>query len=436
MASLRGANCAYLSLALGMVACGGESTEAAASRESGPVDAALWVEGTDSIEVRGVYRKTNTMVRFGSAYGASGWSPDRERILLEEDVGELTVVTTERERHSVNAVNGYSFAWSPDGQRSAVVEPDRLAIGDANGEELAGVAADGVGTNPALDWSPDGSKVAYQLESGVVIVDADTLATHGVRAPGYLGLYWAPSSTWFATLTSDAIEIFATDGTPAGTFAGAGALAYGWSPDGKYFAAGSCGGDIVVASPEGASPESLGTTSCKAEWSPVEPRLAFAGEGALSIWSSTDGVSSAFAGLYDAWSWSWSPDGSMLALKDDNGDESVLIDSHDGTERARVPGEVRWNAAGDWLLSFLREADEVHYELFTAPGDGSAAASIASGVQSFTFLPDGEHLAYATDREFFTVRVDGSERKKVWTTPTDKSRGWFEPQAPCRECTP
>jgi WD40 repeat protein len=428
----------WIVLLAAATACG-NVTSPSPSPDTGPhtgaPDAVLWIDRTSSVELRGLRLASAEALTFPSAVGSEVWSPDRERLLLEQQTGVFSIVTAEGETHAVDLVDtgSVAFAWSPDGGQAALATSDHLALTDSDGQHPVEISAEDIGA-PTVDWSPDGSKVAYKLSQTVAVVDAAT--SHVVVAPSSDGLvYWAPSSDWFVTAAEGEARIFGADGTPAGTHtdAGVGPLVYGWASDGSQIALGTCGGDIIVLAPEATEAQTLAAMSCKAQWSPVESRLAFMDEGLapprLKVWSSADRSTRELRPLSDIWGWDWSPDGSMLALQKVDGSQSVLIDSHDGSEISTVPGRASWSPSGDTLILASNG------ELFTATSRGGTVRSLATGVSSWLWLPDGKHLFYTTDREIFAVRADGTERTKLaMSAPSANVWGWLAPQAPCNGC--
>ena len=138
-------------------------------------------------------------------YLSAAFSPDGKRLAYGAGPGGRTDlyvadVVTGQVRNVTNTPDmGEAFpAWSPDGQRLAVVDADgSLIILDADGGGRTKVDTDGkLAHSPA--WSPDGSRIGFlNGQVGVVVVGAD--GADPVVVPGSTtgstGLSWSPDGS-------------------------------------------------------------------------------------------------------------------------------------------------------------------------------------------------------------------------------------------------
>ena len=115
----------------------------------------------------------------------------------------------------------------------------------------------------------------------------------------------------------------------------------------------------------------------------------------------------------------WSPDGRWLAFSSDRDREGgqniyrIAADGNGEPERLAPPTERRqtmssWSSEG--VIAWLEHDDSGVFDIWVLPPDGDAAPFFTSAEQETyaTFSPDGQWLAYVSDR---------SERQEVYVRP-------------------
>jgi len=423
-------------------ACGGKSSASRQVEQAGEpselADAVIFL-ADDNVDVDffGLRLGEARTFPFGKASGAYRWAPDRRRMFVEESPNVAAIFTVDGTRHPLTVTYPYSFSWSPDGQRSAMALDGEVAIAGADGEDVMTFPLDSTDPSTFTAWSPDGSTVTFATETSVAIVRVGSASAQIIPVAERTYVYWAPDSASFALLAPSSLQIVDVLGELLLSAAGIGELPYSWSRDGEHFAFGDCGGSIAVATPSPSEFVRLYTTSCRGAWSPSEARFAYSAQGGIQVWSGDDGTITTVAPVAGEWSWTWSPDGTMFSSFDLESKETLLIDSRDGTELGRVPGNISWNPAGTRIIASTA-SDPIlgTVRLLSASGTGEGIRELADDTSAFIWLPDGEHLAFTTAKDVFTIHANGSERTRVATFSTPNSFGWVAPQELCPGCWP
>jgi len=196
----------------------------------------------------------------GSVFPA--WSPDGSKLAVSDPNADVAVAVMNADGTGYTAIaSSISFfdgapTWSPDGTRLAFIRDtsgDDPAIWtiDADGTDASELfnPATGAGSPGSPAWSPDGAKIAFTMQSDIWTVNQDgTGATQVTDAPG------PPASGDFEP---------------------------SWSPDGTRIAFRSSkdgNPEIYTVDEDGSNPQRL-TVTTHAErgpaWSPDGTRIAF-----------------------------------------------------------------------------------------------------------------------------------------------------------------
>lgn len=140
-------------------------------------------------------------------------------------------------------------------------------------------------------------------------------------------------------------------------------------------------------------------------WAPDGRRVAFLQELIHEPWANFDGARR------------------LVTLAADGGNARVLVehDSHD-QETGLVLHQPAWSPDGR-RLAFAAAAGRTQVGLYTVPVDGAAPRRLrflrplATTMSAPAWSPDGRRLAFASVEDgtlsLFTIRVDGSERRRV-----------------------
>jgi Tol biopolymer transport system component len=317
----------------------------------------LWTASPD-----GTHRKRVTTDGATAGYLGARWSPDgafiaAERTFPDESGTALVVVRTAdasawRISRKDTFLDGYS--WSSDGRHLTYAEltsGGTLAAGGTLGGGVGDVHVYDViarsdrilapGNHPA--FSPDGSHIAFDHPSGAIAVTAldgtppvflvnlaELSRLSGTRAPKGMGLLGAPQ----------------------------------WSADGKSIAYSAIErGELLEAlqivyvqeAVPGAPPKqwALGKTgaihhAAVLRWSPTSNRLAYSFIYAQPhhhyigvIDPAKEEPNLLFDSAQHFLDFSWSPDGEVILLQNDDEDSWIYLDPHGGVLQRRSPGGWR-----------------------------------------------------------------------------------------------
>jgi Tol biopolymer transport system component len=210
-----------LPLLMGIVACGGDSEDAAGADAS----RIAFVSDRDG------HRRIYVMNADGSgqravsdpAYGSDTWptwSPDGARIAFVSDENgqdDIYVIDADgRNRRNITNTpdsGDWSPAWSPGGTRIAFTsdrEPAGLYVMDPDGGNPLHLSADA--WSPA--WSPDGLQIVVYVTgrrndgSSMSVIDADGGVRWAVEDGGVAGgrPTWSPDNAWLAATAANDSE--------------------------------------------------------------------------------------------------------------------------------------------------------------------------------------------------------------------------------------
>jgi len=323
--------------------------------------------------------------------------------------------------------------WSPDSSRLALLwgtTQAYLAAGDGTG--LVPVATGGFNAagyaDQNISWSQDGSHVAFTFADGVLaITDAAGSSTLTLPA-GSTGHQWSPDGSLFA-FTNAGVSLVSTATLETRLVSSTATQSIGWSQDGAWFTYQD--GGLVLAPADDSDPVVVPLDAvASAVWSPVANELIYGGynnrdaagvDVELGLWSPDRSlavpVNSEVVNRVPQ-ALAWSPDGTrfMYRLPDSTGMAyAALVAASDGSELARFPafydGLPTFNRDGTLLAVTSTKVGTGASDtaLSVSNAAGSDAVPIASSVDGWRWLDDGEHLLIVTERSVAIARDDGSQ---------------------------
>lgn len=271
-----------------------------------------------------------------------------------------------------------------------------------------------------LAWSPDGSILAAastsQTDFAIRLWDDSGQLAHVLNGHSaeVLSLSWSPDGEYLASGSADqTVRLWHSDGTLARELKiGRGNVwALAWSPDGSVLAIGSIVGylnpTIELRRPDGTLLATMNTKYSGGKfynlvWSPDGQQL-LGGATDYAVWQK-DGTQTFYVPGCEhctpAWGAAWSPDGSMFAIGDENGDLQIYTREGKaliGQQSSFDVNSIAWSPDGK-LLAAGRDVWKAN---------GTRLAGVSGRVNSVAWSANGQYLALAVDSLIALVRADG-----------------------------
>ena len=414
----------------------------------------------------------------GSTIAGATISPDGSRVVFVGGTGELLAVDADGGPAEVLAEsregNVKDPTFSPDGTRIAYTDgggdhSHHVWVMGADGSDAHEIVfnewTDTVGHVYGLDWSPAGDRIALGLEGTTYTFAPDgsdfkRVITHGDFP------YWSPDGSQIA-YTIDCFEdpdgcglaIADADGSNAQTFdfatsgpwhpapipsteppsvptddvaptPGPGTLAYG--VDGDIFLADADGSNAVRIADgvpvDGADECAPGEERAEyavfgTAWSPDGRYLAYwdwgcpvppGAWGTVLISDAEGNVITSFPG--QAWTISWSPDSTRVAVMDVWGLEDATIGVYglDGIRQVALSVPSALTPSMDYSPVWSRDGSSILLPGVQVPLNGDAPTPLEPGFSGFeVYSPDGSRVAYVGHGSFDVDDADGSDAQKA-----------------------
>lgn len=300
---------------------------------------------------------------------------------------------------------------------------------------------------PAASGVPRGGELTYfrhesGLGHGILAVDAAggperLLVPTGLRVDDFA---WSRDGSQIAYVSAGELYVAAADGSGAQRLARGLTDRYGsgpvWSPDGRHIAFVRAW-DIVLVEVETGAQRRLrddGVRSSEPRWSPdgreiahtrTRPRVdpyGFSPRVAVTTLA-TGAVRFVAAGSMPQ----WSPDGTRLGFRSQNGGRLAVVPRRGGRPRLlsadAVISQISWSPDGR-RLAFAVSRSGRAYSIRTVGAAGSRERVLSvSGLQQYlpVWSPDGSTIAFVSWRDFptlrgpaiFVVGADGGQAKRV-----------------------
>lgn len=312
----------------------------------------------------------------------------------------------------------YAVDLHPDGSKLAAVRAKTVSIYAADTLEPLGiVTCQEVLSGSAVDWSPDGSALATftQADRGIEIWqtrDMSHLANlRGTADPplstdfsavpnGVRALLWSPDGKWLAAAGFGGVPTRVWDVEGQAVFFESAALSLkdhwnpspgvmAWSPDATYFAIAQSNSVVVL---ETATWTTVETLEAEREinslsWS-GDGRLAAGGhDNQLTVWDTTTWKPIPFFATFNvpAYTVSWLPGSSLLAVAGDQGDNGVqILDFTNETIAADMTGtqgkrlqSIQWFPDGKRFIAFMSDTPSSNLSLWKVGGTEAAAEVVS-----------------------------------------------------------
>jgi Tol biopolymer transport system component len=210
----------------------------------------------------------------GDRLSSPSWSPDGNRILVEDDHRvEILDVTTGALATVIDELGVASPTWAPDGTRIALLRGAGIVTMRTDGSDVRAVPVAFAGQLSWVDWSPDGARLAYGSSATLHTVALDGSGDRRLVSATQLGEpAWSPDATRLVYADGGRLRTIRADGSAAPVDLTTGDTP-DWSPDGSEIVY-AYGAGLRATTADGAStrtiaaPPDAQTVLTEPDWQP------------------------------------------------------------------------------------------------------------------------------------------------------------------------
>ena len=274
----------------------------------------------------------------------AAWSPDGQRLAIIPSDSCLTIVdrTSGKELHKSEPLSDQCLAlvWSADGRRLAVAGNHQIIRSwDVETSSVLRMLGSHGGRVHDLDWNGNDAVVCGGSDGILRVWDAESKTTRSALR-GHEGaircVRWSPDDQRLASASDDGtVKLWDAERDPASKLLKGHHQCFTWSPGGRYLAARGTPGETLQAAAtlydaatlrvlrligEATSSNPQNTSCHQMAFNLQSNRLAMTSRNTIRIWSIPAGLAvTTIATPTGMWPVAWSPDGSYVVVGGEDG---------------------------------------------------------------------------------------------------------------------